>query len=398
MRVLFTPLSGGSHLFHQVPLAWAFRAAGHQVRVAAQPVLTPTTLGTGLTPVEVGAGYDFMHDMLNLRGGNRYTPAELAAMSPEEELRLRDERFAPMIKLTAAMTPDLLELAGRWRPDLIVTDPVVFAAPLVAAALGIPIVRNIWGPDIIYGHPLQGQPYDGSERDKWPSGLVELFDRHGVEVRNDYPRHTVDPWPESLRKFGSPARLPRRYIPYNGAGSVPAWAEEPSDRPRVCVTWGTTTSMLGGDPALLSRVVAALAPLALELVVAVSADDRARLGTQPDNVRVAENLPINRVLATCDAIVSQGGTGSLLTAACFGLPQVLIPETAETPVNSLCFAVSGAATVLEADQADEQTIASAVTKALVDEEMQAAAWKVRDEIDAMPSPADVVGSLEDLAA
>lgn len=398
MRVLFTPLPVGTHLYHQVALAWAFRAAGHEVRVAAQPVLTPTTISTGLLPVEVGDGYEFMAGMLALRSGNRFNADELAAMSPEEQRRLRDERFVPVVELASRMAPDMVRFAELWRPDLVITDPVVFAAPLIAAMFDIPVVRNIWGPDILYGHPLQGQPRNGDERDEWPTGLVELFDRYGAEVRNDYPVTTIDPWPAELQTFGLPGHLPRRYIPYNGAAAAPDWVVERPERPRVCVTWGTTTTMLGGDKALLPRVVDALVPLDLELAIAVTPADRRRLGPLPDNVRVAENLPINLLMPTCEAIVNQGGTGSVLTAASAGVPQVLMPEISETPVNSHSFGASGAAIVLDSAKADAEAITSAVTTALTDEAMRTAARKVRDEIAEMPSPAAVVGTLEDLAA
>lgn len=399
MRVLFTPLPSRTHLYHQAPLIWAFRTAGHDVRVASQPALTPTTVGMGLPAVEVGDGYDFMGGMLKLRSGNSFSAAQLAAMSPQEKIRLRDERFTPVVELAATMAPGLKAFAERWRPQLIVTDPIVMAAPLVAAALDIPLVRKIWGPDIIYGHPLQGQPFDGTERDTWPTGLVELFDRYGVEVRNDYPLRTIDPWPPGLKQFGRPdGRVPERYIPYNGAGTVPDWVLEPPARPRVCVTWGTTNSVLGGDPDLLPRVVRALTPLDIELVVAVGAADRANLGELPDNVRIAENLPIHLLLPSCAAIVNQGGAGSVLTAAHLGVPQVLVPETAETPMISLAFAGGGSAVVLEAATVDADAVAAAVTSACTDEAIRDAARRMGEEIARMPAPSDVVPTLEDLVA
>ncbi|MFE3019118.1 nucleotide disphospho-sugar-binding domain-containing protein [Streptomyces sp. NPDC059256] len=397
MRVLFTPLPSRTHLYHQAPLIWAFRTAGHDVRVASQPALTSTTVGMGLPAVEVGEGYDFMGDMVKLRSGNSLSPEFLEAMSEQEKRRLRDERFTPVVELATTMAPGLMAFAERWRPHLIVTDPIVMAAPLVAAALGIPLVRKIWGPDIIYGHPLQGQPFEGTERDAWPTGLSELFDRYGVEVRNDYPLRTVDPWPPSLEQFGHPdGRVHERYVPYNGAGVVPDWVLEPPARPRVCVTWGTTNSVLGGDPGLLPRVVRALAPLGIELVVAVAAADRAKLGELPDDVRVAEYLPLNLLLPSCAAMVNQGGAGSVLTGAHLGVPQVLIPETAETPMISLAFAGGGSATVLEAAFADADTIASAVTTACTDEAMGTAARRLRDEIAEMPAPSEVVHTLVNL--
>ena len=399
MRVLFTPLHARSHFYHQIPLIWAFRAAGHEVRVASPSALTEATVGVGLPAVEVGNSYDVMGGMRHMRDARKVSPQEVAAMSQEERNLLRDEQYAHMVELASAIASDLLPFAERWRPDLMVTDPIVFAAPLVAAALDIPLVRKIWGPDIIYGQPLQGQPFDGTERDAWPTGLCELFDRYGVEVRNDYALRTVDPWPAGLEQSGrSDIRVHERYIPYNGAGVVPDWALEPAKRPRVCVTWGTSNNILSGDPDLVRRVVRALAPLDVELVVAVAPADRAKLDELPGSVRVVENLPIHLLLPNCAAIVNQGGAGSVLTAAHAGVPQVLIPETADTPVNSASFSAGGSATVLDAATVDDDTLVSAVMTAVTDEGMRQAAARIRDEIASMPAPSEVVRTLEDLVA
>ncbi|MFD5466850.1 nucleotide disphospho-sugar-binding domain-containing protein [Kitasatospora sp. NPDC127059] len=398
MRVLFTPLPVGSHLYHQVSLAWAFRAAGHEVRVASQASLTTTTLSTGLTPVEVGDDYDFMASMSAMPEAHRISAAALMVLSEDERRAMGQRRSGPLVELNKRLAPDLLRFAEQWRPDLLVTDPTLFASSLASAVLGIPVVRNIWGPDILYGHPLQGQPNTGSEREQWHPELVELFDRFGAEVRNDYVTQTLDPWPASLRTFGPAKPMPRRYVAYNGAGTAPDWVLTRTGRPRVCVTWGTTTSALGGRSTVLPRVVDALAGLDVELVVTVSSIDRQSLGHLPDNVRVVENLPLHLLMPSCDAIVNQGGTGSVLTAAAAGVPQVLVPENSETPTNSISFTASGASVLLEPADLTAETVTAAVTTVLTDDAVRTSADRIREEIAAMPSPASVVSSIEALVA
>ena len=54
MRVLFCPHRDAQHLYPLVPLAWAGRAAGHDVRVAGPPALTTAIVHTGLPAVVVG--------------------------------------------------------------------------------------------------------------------------------------------------------------------------------------------------------------------------------------------------------------------------------------------------------------------------------------------------------
>jgi UDP:flavonoid glycosyltransferase YjiC (YdhE family) len=193
--------------------------------------------------------------------------------------------------------------------------------------------------------------------------------------------------------------MAERFVPYNGSGTsaVPDWVVEDPGRPRVLVTWGITTAMLDDGKTLLPEVVGALAELDVETVVAAGRAELDELGELPGNVRVAENVPINLLLGHCDAIVNQGGAGSLLTAASYAVPQVLLPKTADTPFNAASFNASGACVVLDVETADAGTIRSAVTSVLTDESIRIAARKVRDEIASAPAPSDVARALESLA-
>lgn len=415
MRILFTPVAATTTpLFHMVPLAWAFRAAGHDVRVAAQPELSPATVGVGLSAVEVGHGYEIMDGVLRSRGGRRvieasagqWTDSGLAGTdetvpkpATDEHADLRDAAMAPLVEAAERMAPDLLRFTGRWRPDLLVTDSMVFAAPLVSALRDVPLVRHTWGPDVMrmVSQPLQGRAAEGDVRAEWPTGLPALYDHYGVEVRNDYPMRTVDPWPTSLQFPDLAGRLPMRFVPYNGAAAAPDWVLERPDRPRVCVTWGTSTAALAGDEAfVLPRVVEGLAGQDVEIVLAVSADDRAKLGTLPANARLAENVPLHLFMATCDAIVHQGGTSTLLTAAGHGLPQVMLPQTADNPFNAANFAACGAGVALDVATTGAAEVGAAVTRVLTEQSCRAAAEKVREEIAVAPAPSAVVRTLEQL--
>ncbi|GHJ05553.1 MULTISPECIES: nucleotide disphospho-sugar-binding domain-containing protein [Streptomyces] len=416
MRILFTPVAATTTpLFHMVPLAWAFRAAGHDVRVAAQPELSRAIVDVGLPAVEVGHGYEIMDGVLRSRGGQRvieapadqWTDSGLAGTAEEppadyddKHADLRDAAMAPLVEAAGRMAPGLLRFTEYWRPDLLVTDSMVFAAPLVSALRGVPLVRQTWGPDVMrmVSQPLQGRAADGDVRAEWPTGLPGLYDHYGVEVRNDYPVRTVDPWPTSLQFPDLSGRLPMRFVPYNGAAVSPDWVLDHPGRPRVCVTWGTSTSALAGDEAfVLPRVVEGLAGLDVEVVLAVGPDDRRKLGTLPAGVRVAENVPLHLFMGTCDAIVHQGGTSTLLTAARHGLPQVMMPQTADNPFNAANFAGSGAGVTLDAAGADAGEIGAAVTRVLTEPAWRVAAEKLREEMAEMPPPSAVVRSLEELA-
>ncbi len=79
MRVLFTTFAWPSHYFPMVPLAWACRAAGHEVRMASQPELADLMRRSGLPYVTVGRDVDIV-------GRHR---AEMAAAPPPARIRSR---------------------------------------------------------------------------------------------------------------------------------------------------------------------------------------------------------------------------------------------------------------------------------------------------------------------
>src|SRR5256885_3990450 len=56
MRVLFAVVGARPCLFPLVPMAWAFRAAGHEVRITSIPSIGDDIVHTGLPAVIAGAG------------------------------------------------------------------------------------------------------------------------------------------------------------------------------------------------------------------------------------------------------------------------------------------------------------------------------------------------------
>jgi UDP:flavonoid glycosyltransferase YjiC (YdhE family) len=409
MRVLFMPLGYPTHYFPMVSLAWAFRASGHEVRVAGEPALAPVIERSGLTAVPVGRDYDFMRSSNDLYWktrarieeslGRELKQEEIPQLPPELRRLFGEMKFRPHAELTNIMIDDLVALAREWRPDLIVGDPFLYAATLLAGITGVPLVRNLWGTDIlrqIAVYPGLGLTGIGDSRDQWPELLLEIYDRYNVKVRADFAVRTIDPCPPSLQVADVPNRIGIQYVPYNGPGSVPRWLLEPATRPRVCVSWGTgTTHLMGGAGFLVPGVLNALEELDAEVILTVKRGDRDRVGEVPPGTRVVEELPLHLVLPTCGAIVNQGGAGTVLTAAFYGLPQVIIPQIMDQPFNADRMAEIGAGISLAAD-ADSGAIKKAVSTVLFETRARDAARAVQEEMLGLPAPADVITILEKL--
>jgi UDP:flavonoid glycosyltransferase YjiC (YdhE family) len=394
MRVLFVALAP-THYFPMVPLAWALRAAGHEVRVAAQPPVASAITGSGLNAVQLDGDYDFMANsmavmrMIEERVGR--LPANFDTEEGERALPadvvywVRNAQLDAVVKTAVSMAGDLVEFSEWWRPDLVVTDPLAFAAPLAAEAVGAPLARHLWGP---------GLPGVGIPTEYWLREHRELFDRYGVPARAEYAACNIDPCPPSLQVPEVPDQVPMRFVPYNGAGELPEWLRRPAERQRVCITMGTVrTDIRGATQVLLAEYLKALADLDVEVVAALGRADRELLGELPAGVRVIDWLPLHLLLPTCGAVVHHGGAGTALTALSAGVPQCVVDAEPDDHIVERSLCESGVGVSFDSTKAGPDEFAAAVGSLLAQGPQQAAA-RLRAENLARPAPSEVVPTLE----
>ena len=97
-----------------------------------------------------------------------------------------------------------------------------------------------------------------------------------------------------------------------------------------------------------------------------------------------------------DLIVQHGGTGTVLGALAAGLPQLVLPQGADQFFNAEILTAAGVARALQNDAQRPGAITAAVQALITDSPERQAAGRIRDEIAAMPLPAEVVPALVDL--
>ena len=110
-------------------------------------------------------------------------------------------------------------------------------------------------------------------------------------------------------------------------------------------------------------------------------------------MHVEQFVAQSAVLPLIDLVVHQGGTGTVLSALEVGLPQLLLPRGADQFVNAEILTAAGAARALPNDAQQQGAIGKAVHELLGDAAERHVASRLRDEIAAMPSPAEVVPAL-----
>src|SRR4051812_8213158 len=126
MRVLFTINPAPGHLYALTPLAWALHLRGHEVIVAAPSSMGQQIRRAGLSHAVVGGDASFFE----------LWPAGVR-LGGNDTLDL-----SVFVAIAERTGPDVVALARAWRPDLIVTEPVEYAAPQAATLLGIPWVLH----------------------------------------------------------------------------------------------------------------------------------------------------------------------------------------------------------------------------------------------------------------
>ncbi|MFA1549863.1 nucleotide disphospho-sugar-binding domain-containing protein [Actinomadura chokoriensis] len=374
MKILFTCCPAPAHLYPLVPLAWALRSAGHTVLVGTAENFRPVVNEAGLPAATVADPVDLVAWLRPPEGG-----PFVHGSGRDRALRHSGYRFG---ELAVRSLPGTARLVETWRPDLVVAEPVEFAGPVAAAAAGVSWVRHLWGLAM---------------REEIAGAAAAAFPLRAAKDGLPAPALTVDVCPRSLqypavRDAVNVAAM--RYVPYNGPAALPGWLLGRPPRPRVCLTLGT---ILARDPAAGGPWRTALrtfTDLGAEVLVAI--DDRHRdvLGDLPDGVRLGR-LPLAETLRSCAAIVHHGGSGTTMTAAACGVPQLVLPHFADQFGNADRVSGAGAGLSLTPEQVSEQAVVAACRALLDDDALKDRARALAAENAERHSPAEVVDLLEE---
>jgi UDP:flavonoid glycosyltransferase YjiC (YdhE family) len=409
VRVLFATSELPTHYFPMVPLAWAFQSAGHEVRMACPAEAAQPICRAGITPLPLLDGPDQWFKVRLSRywalaaAGRDIEPGEILHPVTGECMNTladfdiagyaaahREDNIATM----RASCDRMAAFARAWGPDLVISEPNVVEGVFAATLLGVPAVCHLFGP--------VGTHETGDGLNIVLEDHSESFARYDLpEMGPDRLDYVIDPCPAAIAGMVGAARLPMRHVAYNGPGTAPAWLTAPpeSGRPRVLVSWSTVIHRtLGPRSFRLPEIVAGLADLDVEVVLAVPADKRDALGRLPDNARpLTEWAPLNQILPACAALVHHGGAGNLTAAMVAGTAQLATGFTAEQRTNGERLAQAGAGLHQDGYTFTADSIRDGVLRLLTDDALSAGVAALRSAALALPSPAALVSTLAGLA-
>lgn len=376
MRILFSARPAFGHVFPLIPLALSAQGRGHDVKFASGERFLPKLAGWGFETRKVGGAIDEAFPEAAARYPHFLTP---------EQPAFGGAMFVDV--LGHKSLEDMRVVLEEARPDLLVYEGTDVGAAVAAAAAGVPIVC----------HSLS--LWMGPFRDALMERIPTLWDAAGASESVDVTVGDLylDVWPPSMQSPDALTRTNRhqtlRSVPWGDPTSpVPEWLDS-APGPLVFVSLGTV--FWGKD--LLPKLIDALAKLDVDALVLAGIDATPEELPQTDRVRVAGFVDQPAILRRADAVVHHGGAGTLLGALANGVPAVVLPEGADRPYTAASLVASGAGIAVPPREASAGDITEAVGTILEDARYRSRAQDLKAEIASMPSPAEVVAHLENLA-
>nr|WP_033664482.1 nucleotide disphospho-sugar-binding domain-containing protein [Salinispora oceanensis] len=419
MRVLFVTNPFKAHLYAQVPLAWALRAAGHEVCVAAPPELSEAIAHCGLPGVAIGADMPPLHERVagfeapagacDPRGDRTGRSVQSDYGWGDPHVELRDFTLGVhQVFFPDAVTDDLVGFARAWLPDLVIWDSSAFPGAVAAQVVGAVHARFILSVDRMAQVRAACRAGLGTAGDPLRDWLQPILERYGRDFDETtvLGKWTIAPTPPWIWQPEGVHYVPMRSVPFNGPATTPRWVFEPPARRRVCITQGISHRDAGiGEAASVSGLFEAVADLDVEVIATFNAQQLGPATAIPDNVRNVDFVPFTSLLPTCAALVHDGGVGSFATASEHAVPQVIVPHDAKVekwwgPVAMSDGLESRGAGVYaaNANSLTPAILRDSLRRVLEDPSFADNAARLRTETRGMPTPADVVPALEKLTA
>ena len=209
-----------------------------------------------------------------------------------------------------------MPLVEEWQPDLVIHPITELAAAVAAERCGARHAVHGLGP-----LPREAWDWFGARF----ADLCTTWDVPDLATAI-LGRPYLDDCPPSLQADAVAAFRNRRRMRATPGEAAPGehlpWSHDdlaglPFDR-TVHLTLGT---MFHGATEVFQTALEGLTRLDVNVLVTVGPDtDPARLGPQPPQVLVADFVAHELLLPHCDALVTQGGAGTIVAALCAGRP------------------------------------------------------------------------------
>ncbi|MFC1643206.1 glycosyltransferase [Myxococcota bacterium] len=416
-RFLFVLWDGGGSVPPQLVVARRLVQRGHRVRMMAPRVLRHRVEATGccFVPYVRAPEHDSRsreHDLLR----------DWEAWSSIGMLRLVRDRLA--VKPALPFAQDVLAELEREVADVVATDYLLLGPLFAAEKAG---VRSASLFHQVYTLPARGLPVPGDGRLP-PDGVLSrasnwvltaayrwLFDRGLPELnrtRSCLGLGKISRVFDSIycadrslvltsSAFDFPCdRLPAnvRYVgpQLDDADPASRWVFPwPSVRSEPLVLVSLSTTFQNQTP-VIERLLTALAPLPIRVLVTVGPSLRPEAFQAPGNAVIEQYVPHLSVLPQAQLVITHAGHGTVITALSCGVPLLCLPMGRDQHDNAVRVAARGAG-IRASHTASPGVLRRATQQLLSNPKYKQAALHMAEQILREDPASLVTGELEELA-
>ncbi len=360
-RILFTAIPEKGHLNPMIGPAAHLQRKGHVVAFYAACDISPQLARAGLSVVP---GLPPAPPPADANRGEAF------ARQVRDPQWLRGWIKALLIEAAEAQIEPLRIALRAFRPDVVVTDPMIYAAAIAAETEGIPWIAlsNSLNPaldDSVQSDLLDTVSWLGPERDA-------LFARHGMRLRFS----GCDMLSPQLTIGFATAEFIGHSVPgvhLVGPSLPPAvrgdeidfdFTRLRADAPLVYLSFG---SQIYHQPAIFRLVAEATRGLGVQLLIVAShLHSSGVLRDLPAHVLTCAFAPQLAVLPRAAVFITHGGANSVMEALHFGVPLLISPLCNDQFHQAHFVRRSGVGRVLDLDRASVAECCAALIALLAD--------------------------------
>ncbi len=317
--------------------------------------------------------------------------------------RLTDEaERVEMIKnvwMNPDFSKDLLAEVDRQRPDVLLVDASTTMALIAAEQSGLPTVV-LW--HTLYGafldspigqtNPVQLRAMNALREEVQldpVSSSRDMFERAQLVFAFTYPSLDIVPKPlaPNVHYVGPMVAQSSEAAPYRIGERLPAGL------PLVLLSFSTTFQRQVEG---LQKVLDALEPLPVRVLVTLGPAVAARELRIPDNTIAEQHVDHRRVLPQASLVVTHAGHSTVMAAVSHGVPMVCMPMGRDQHIVASRVQAEGLGMTVSVDDTPEE-IRAAIESVLRDEVIRKSTARFRDEIDPRASADSAVALVEALA-
>lgn len=296
----------------------------------------------------------------------RYVEDDLALLDRvKPDLVVGDFRLSLAVSAPLRRIPYAAVVNAYWSPYADTAYPVPDLP--MTRILGVPLAQKIFDMARPIAFALHARPLNQVRR---KFGLPPL----GSDLRKAYT------WGDTTLYADSPEVVPTRNLPdhhrylgpvlWSTKTPLPEWWDSlPKDKPIVFVTLGSS-----GQADLLPLVLTALARLPVRVVVATAG--KIALADVPDNVFVADYLPVDVASQRAQLVICNGGSLTTYQALASGVPVIGICSNMDQLLNMQALENLGVGILSRAARTTEEDLFCTAKRILGNAEFNGAANRI----------------------